>query len=554
MAGRSNASESTKDHRLPPLVAAMLRPEFYPERPERVELVQTHISYVFIADQHVYKIKKAVRFPFLDATTLERRRQLCHEEVRLNRRLAPTIYLGVIPIVETAAGFAFDENPHANAVEYAVRMRRLRGERMLDRMVERHEATPQEIRSIAARIADFHQHAESSKGWIYGSAAAVHRMVCGNLAETEQFAGSILERGDLDAIDVYNRGFIEANWELINRRAHSGRVREGHGDLRCEHICLDGAPIVFDCVEFSERLRYGDVACELAFLAMDLDRLAAPGLAIELTDAYVAACGDDELRILLPFYKCYRAVVRAKVDCLRSLEREVPDSERARARHSARAYITLARRSMERIAPALIVVFGLSGTGKSTLARALSMRLGFDLLTSDVIRKQLAGIPPTSRAPAGYGEGIYTEAFNRRTYTTLLAEAADRLRKGRGVILDATFRHADERRMASEVAARAGVRVLFVECRAPAEVALARIAERERRAGEVSDASAAIYARQLRDFEPPSEIAEEARVGVDTSAALNPAIATVLQALASLAGASAPHQNGWRNNQGPARL
>ncbi len=552
MVAGSNSTESARARgSLPPPVRAMIRPEFYPERPEWVKLIQTHISYVFLTDEYVYKVKKAVRFPFIDCATLERRRHLCHEEVRLNRRLAPTVYLGVLPILQTSAGFALGESSDAGAqevVEYAVHMRRMPQERMLDRMVERHEALPQDLRTIAQRIADFHHRAAADKAWIYGSAAAVHRMVCGNLVEAAQFAGKIFDAADLDAIDEYNRGFIETHWELLNRRARSGRVREGHGDLRCEHICMDTQPIVFDCVEFSERLRYGDVVSDVAFLAMDLDRLAAPGLGHELTEAYAAASGDHELATLLPFYQCYRAVVRAKVDALKSLEREVPESDRVRARDSARDYLALARSYLARVGPAMVVVFGLPGTGKSTLARALARRLGFDLISSDVIRKQLAGIPPTSRATAEYGGGIYRAGFTRRTYLTLLAEAEERLRKRRGVILDATFRHADERRLAVEAAARAGIRALFVECRVPTEVALARIGERESRADEVSDATAEIYARQLQDFETPHEIPEESRLAVDTSADPDAAIAAVMRALASQPAPATPSRSARRSN------
>jgi aminoglycoside phosphotransferase family enzyme/predicted kinase len=533
---------------LPPLVAAMTRAAFYPQRPARVELIQTHISYVFLTDEYVYKVKKAVRFPFIDCATLERRRRLCHEEVRLNRRLAPTVYLGVLPIVQTPAGFALGDSSATDAVEYAVQMRRLPQERMLDRMIEHHEALPRDLRTIAQRIADFHRQAATGKGWLYGSAAAVYKMVRGNLTEAGQLAGKIFDPADLDAIDEYNHGFIETHWNLLNSRAREGRVCEGHGDLRCEHICMDSPPTVFDCVEFSERLRYADVASELAFLAMDLERLAAPSLSRALTEAYIAASGDRELATLLPFYQCYRAMVRAKVDGLKSLAREVPEPERLRARDSAHDYLALARRYLTPIEPAMLMVCGLSGSGKSTLARALSRRLGFDLISSDVIRKQLAGIPPTSRATADYGGGIYSEAFNRRTYITMLAEAEERIRKRRGVILDATFRHADERRLALEAAARAGVRTLFVECRAPVAVALERIAQRERRGGEISDANAAIYARQLKDFEPLDELPPETRLAVDSSVPPAQAAAAVMRALAARPAAAAPGPTPRRSN------
>lgn len=552
MVAGSNSIESENARgTLPPLIAAMARPEFYPERPERVEFIQTHISYVFLTDKYVYKVKKAVRFPFIDCTTLERRRLLCHEELRLNRRLAPTVYLDVLPILRTPAGFevgASSDSAAQDAVEYAVHMRRMPQERMLDQMVQRHEALPQDLRTIAQRIAEFHFRAAAANAWMYGSAAAVHKLICGNLAEAAQFAGKIFDPADLDAIDTYNRSFIETNWELLNRRARGGRVREGHGDLRCEHICMDTQPLVFDCVEFSERLRYGDVASEVAFLAMDLDRLTAPELSAELIEAYATASGDHELAILLPFYQCYRAVVRAKVDALKSMAAEVPESERLRARDSALDYLALARRYLNPIEPAMVVVFGLAGTGKSTLARALSRRLGFDLISSDVIRKQLAGISPTSRAGAEYGSGIYRENFTRRTYLTMLAEAEARLRKSRGVILDATFRHADERRLVVEIAARAGIRVLFVECRVPAEVALARIAERERRDGEVSDANAAIYSRQVQDFEAPDEIPEESRLAVDTSADFDRAVAAVIRALTAQPAPATPTRNDRRKS------
>ncbi len=505
------------------LVEAMMRPEFYPDSPARVELKQTHISYVFVAGETVFKVKKPVHFAFLDCSRLARRFHYCIEEVRLNARLSPRVYLGVFAILKRADCFVLGPEvrvEHPEAVEYAVKMRRLPEDRMLDRLLAAGQVDSRTIRAIAARMADFHASAPSTRGWAYGSAAAIWRGVIGDIAQSRDFIGRTLRQDQFTAIDAFCRAFITAHWRPLNERAREGRVREGHGDLRAEHICLAGNESeidVIDCVEFSEQLRYGDVASEIAFLAMDLERLGAPGLAEELVEAYAEITGDQELALFVPFYKCYRASVRGKVESLRSLEREVGAADNERAGQLARSYFELAWRYARGASPALIVVCGLSGTGKSTVARVLRHRKGFEIISSDRVRKRLAAVSAHEHVRADYGADIYSDRFTTITYDAMLDEAESLLSEGRGAILDATFKASAKRQRALAIAARHGVPVLFVECVVSEDEAIRRLERRASMHGEVSDATPEVYQRQRAEFEPLGEIAARNHLRIDTT-------------------------------------
>ena len=510
----------------PACVAAMARPEFYPDHPATVERRETHISRVFLAGRSVYKVKKPVRFAFIDCSTLERRRHLCFEETRLNRRLAPGVYAGVRPIIAQSAGYALGplmEDPadtrDRGALEYAVQMTRLADERMLDRALAR-GAAAREIRAVARHIAGFHRVADGGKAELYGSAAAVAAMVMDNLKQCERFEGHALNIAQMDGLAAYCASFAGEHWELINRRARDGRVVEGHGDLRCEHVYIDGGRIVIiDCVEFNEALRYGDVACDAGFLAMDLDRIGRHDMAAEFVSAYVDESGDREFPLLLPYYECYRAAVRGKVAALRSVAAEIPALERETALAEARNYFALACRYAgcydgRRCA---IVVCGAAGSGKSTVARALAPRLGFQIVSSDETRKRMAGVSPEASMKARYGGGIYADDFTRRTYDAIIAAGEAILRDGAGVILDATFRHTEERRAALAMAEWAGAPILFVECRADEDETIRRVRERAARGGEVSDAGVEVYRRHRSDFVPLDEISPGRRMTEDTT-------------------------------------
>jgi aminoglycoside phosphotransferase family enzyme/predicted kinase len=549
-AGEMMEAPGSQKHRGPsvgdlsPLVEAMLRPEFYPDSPAHVEVKQTHISYVFIAGDFVYKIKKPVHFPFLDCSKLTDRFHYCRREVILNARLSPRVYLGVLAILKRGDAFILGPQvqvEHPEAVEYAVKMRRLPDDRMLDRLLAAGQVDRDMIRAIAARVAEFHATAPSNRGWTYGSAAAVWRNVIEEIAQNESFIGHALRKDQFTAIDSFCRAFITAHWRQLNDRALDGRVREGHGDLRAEHVCLlnieKNEIDVIDCVEFSERLRHNDVASEIAFLAMDLERLGTPMLADELVETYAEITGDEDLAVFVPFYKCCRACVRGKVESLKSMEREVGDAERERerARQLASKYFALASRYARCGSPCLIVVCGLSGSGKSTVARMLQHRKGFKAINSDCVRKRLASVAPHEHVRTGYGANIYSDRFSKITYDARLAEAERLLNDGCGAILDATFKESADRQLALALAARRGVPVLFVECVVSEDEAIRRLERRGSIQGEVSDATPEVHRMQRAEFEPIREIPHRNHLRMDTTRQREQLVGEIEAALARLA-------------------
>jgi uncharacterized protein len=512
---------------LPPIIRAMSEAGFYPHPAPAIELRQTHTSYVVLAGDFVYKIRKPVHFAFIDCSTPELRRELCESEVRLNRRLSPDVYLGVVPILRAAGRYSIgdsSDNAHADVTEFAVKMRRLPEERRLDVMIVRGEAGAQDIHSVAEVVGSFHARAPDSNSWKYGAAANIWRMAIANLAEIEQLVTEPSIDSKLADIEAYSRRFITGHWEMLNGRARAGQVREGHGDLRADAVYLtrDGIRIV-DCLEFDERLRYGDIANEAGFLAMDLERLGRPDLSNELASYFAA---DVETSILLPFYKAYRATVRAKVEYLQSRQQECSDQERSIARANALRYLELAL-GYPGTPKALLVVCGASGTGKSTLARKLSEYLGFAIVNSDSERKQIAGIEPTTRAVSSYKQGIYTPEMTTRVYDALARDARGVLKQGKGVILDATFNSRHQRALVSDLARQERIEPLFIECRAEPDEVIRRLRAREQDTTQVSDAAAEIYLAQVNDFEPLSEISSKLHLTVDTAPDLAPAIAEV---------------------------
>ncbi|MBE0558640.1 MAG: AAA family ATPase, partial [Proteobacteria bacterium] len=409
----------------PGLFAAMSRPEFYPHRPAQVDVVQTHISFIFIAGNEVYKVKKAVDFGFLDFTTLEKRKFYCAEELRLNRRLAPETYLSVETITgEPAGGLALKGN--GRIVEYAVRMKKLPMDRMLGRLLAEGNCDSSVIDAVAAKIADFHRRAETG-GRIdaLGGVETIRLNHDENFAQTAASVDVTIPRGRYEFIRAYDRDFLKRQEPLFRRRVAEHRIRDGHGDLHLEHICVENGITIFDCIEFNERFRFGDVAAEVAFLAMDLDYNGYGAWAESFVEAYIRHAGDPDIRRLLNFYRCYYAYVRGKVVGFRINDPAIDDEGRTEAKATAARYFDLAFTYAARPErPVLILTAGLMGTGKSVLARNLAPRLGAEVIRTDVLRKELFAHDSAERRPEAFGRGIYSDELSRRTYARALELAA----------------------------------------------------------------------------------------------------------------------------------
>jgi uncharacterized protein len=525
------------------VIAALEDPGFYPHRPSHVQHVQTHISHVFLAGAYVYKLKKAVRFAFLDFSTRELRRHFCDEEVRLNRRLSPAVYLDVLPVVREAGG-RLRLGGEGEAVEHVVWMRRLPADRMLVELVPRGGASPGMMAALADRLAVFHRAAPA------GSDVAAHadpeRLIArwnDVLAGAAPFAGVLLAPEDHEVLGDFGPAFVRTHETVLHARQQAGRIREGHGDLHAEHVCFvearraaEGEPpplppgiYIFDGIEFSRPLRCNDVAYEIAFLAMDLESLDRPDLARALVAAYVRAADDPDIPLLVPFYGCHLACVRGMVDGLASAEAEVEPPERAAAAARARRHFALAvRYAWAADGPAVIATAGLSGTGKTTLAAALAGTTGFALVGTDTLRRRRGGIAPGTSARAAYGAGLYTEDARAATYAALVAEVEAGLEAGRGVVVDGTFiRRADRDRLA-RAALRQRRPCVFVECQADEAVVRARLAAREQEPS-VSDARWDTYVTQRARREPFD--ADEPHLVVDTSGDHGTARAVALRAL-----------------------
>ncbi len=440
-------------------------------------LAETHISLVLAIGERVYKLKKPVRLDFVDQSTRAARERLCHREVELNRRLAPDVYLGVADVLD----------PDGKPCDHLVVMRRMPEHRRLSSLVRAGAVEPEELQHVARAIAAFHGRAPTSAEIAASGTAAAQQARWDRTFETMRGFPEAVVAGDVEArVRLLATEYLTGRQALFDDRITRGKIRDGHGDLLADDIyCLDDGPRILDCIEFDDRLRYGDVLADVGFLAMDLERLGAPDLGARLLGWYREFAGETYPVTLAEHYLAYRAHVRAMVAALR-VEQGVGGSEAA---DEARRLLAIARAHLERGRVPIVLVGGLPGTGKSTLAAGLAERFGWSVLRTDEIRKSLAGVAPTSPAGAPFGEGLYRSSTSRSTYEELVRRATSLVELGEPVVLDASWTDGRHRARARAAARETSSPLVELECRVAEPEAARRLRRRARVGGDASDAT-----------------------------------------------------------------
>jgi aminoglycoside phosphotransferase family enzyme/predicted kinase len=506
------------------LIQLLLQATVYPDPTNGVMLRQTQMSCVFMTDDYVYKIKKPVNLGYVDYTSLEKRWYYCEREVELNRRLCPKGYIGVVAIRSDGDKLTID-GP-GETIEYAVKMRRFPAEFMLENLLLQNSVTSEMMLNIALKVADFHRLAETNSAIAhFGLIEAIKINTEENFNQTEKYFGRSISEKQFVNIRDYTRSFILNNKNLLEQRVNQGKIRDCHGDLHAAHICFCHDLCIYDCIEFNDRFRYGDIASEVAFLAMDLDHYGRADLSRYFVQEYIKQSQDPELSSLMSFYKCYRAYIRGKVASFKLDDPYVTEDDRKTSQQTAEGYFDLAS-SYARSKPALFITVGLTGCGKSTMAQALSQRLGLVHISSDITRKRLAGIPETEHRFDEPATGIYSAEFTRKTYDTMLSQAGDILKAGGSVILDAAFLKRSERLKALTMAQESGAEFYAVECKIEPELAQKRLLQRL--AGvSVSDGRWDIYLKQQQWFEPVIELSDN-HIIIDTSLPLGQNVKQIL--------------------------
>ena len=483
------------------------------------ELIETHISLVFLGESDVFKIKKAVCFGFLDFRDIESRRRFCNLEVELNRRLARGVYLGVVPITKDASG-NYDFDGRGATVDWAVRMRRLPDNVRADLLLDAGKISREDVAELAELVARFHDEArDDARTRCYGSVAALEVNVCENFEQTNDTILKHLDEAEADRIRLWQLDFLADNYGLLESRVAEGRIRDGHGDLRLEHVyfAADGLKII-DRIEFSERFRYADVCADLAFLAMDLVYHDRSDLAEHLIACYARTTGDYDLYQLIDFYQSYRAFVRAKIASFAAADVKSSTSSREKAAESARRYFccAMAFECVPLRIPQVIVVGGMIASGKSTVAKAIGELLGAPVIDSDRTRKQIAGVAPTTSLADAAFSGAYAPDMTAKVYAEVFRRAEMVLDSHRPVVIDATFRSAASRASAHQIALDRCIDFTFVECRVDRAVALSRLEARAHQR-EVSDGNAEIYDAFVESWEPVREFSCDEHVVVNTA-------------------------------------
>ncbi len=498
---------------LPTLVERLqVDPTCYDHAVSQLRLIETHISWVVLTGEIAYKIKKPVDLGFLDFSTLPLRKQACENEIRLNRRLAAEYYLGVVPIAGDAEYPKF--NGAGAVVEYAVKMKQFASKATLDQFAARGELRLAQIDAVASRLARFHSVecciAPDESPW--GRPDLIGKSVTENFMVLEDCLENSDQRQQLVALRKWSELEHKRLTAFMRHRKRDGMIRECHGDLHLGNLAwVDDAPLIFDCIEFNDALRWIDVISEVAFLFMDLLHRNLPGHAMHMLNAWLERSGDYEGVALLRYYAVYRAMVRAKVAALRLKQIDISEQSTA----ELKSCLLLAEQLTQTMPTQLWIMHGLSGSGKTTISQKMLEHFGMIRIRSDVERKRLAGVAPTTRAGADTNAGIYSKEASRRTYRHLAQLAERLLISGWPVIVDAAFLQRGQREQFLETANRCGCPFKILDINAEIELLRKRVSDRCKQGSDASDADIAVLEHQIATALPLE--AEELAVAVRIS-------------------------------------
>lgn len=481
------------------LILAMQNPDLYDHPVDGFQVIETHISQVILTGDYAYKIKKPMDFGFLNFSTLDRRKHFCEEELRLNRRLADKLYLEVVPITGTP------DNPilggEGEAFEYAIKMRQFGQEHLFDRLQEQGKLTPEPLTDLARQVAAFHEQLPPvPDDKPLGTPEAVFAAMQENFDQIRPMIDDSDLLMQLDNLQAWTESTFERHRELIARRRDSGMVRECHGDLHLANITrFEDAVTVFDCIEFNEPFRWIDVINDLAFLLMDLESRGESALANQVLNTYLEYRDDFEALPLLPLYKAYRAMVRAKIALFTMGNPGLTDAEKADLMQRYRAYAQLAEDYGTIPNHYLLATTGLSASGKTCVSAAMANELGLIRLRSDVERKRLHGLAPLDSSRSPTGGNLYTEEATEKTYQRLAELASHVLAAGFPVIVDAASLKQKERALLASIAEDQGVPFALIHCEAPEDLRREWIRNRK---GDASEATEELLDAQQTWFEP----------------------------------------------------
>jgi hypothetical protein len=500
---------------------SLKNPLLYGPDVESVDVLQTHISFIALTGKYAYKIKKPVNFGFLDFSTLDKRKFYCEEEIRLNRRLCPDIYLNVVSLTKKNDNIELDGS--GQVVDYAVKMKEFPQEHIMTKLLKQGKINEKIIDNICDILVDFYNSGEQSKEIEqYGSIESVKKNTDENFEQTKTVVNVTIPKDTYDYIKNVADVFFHHKKDVLEKRVEEGKIHDCHGDLHSGNIVIsDGNIYIFDCIEFNKRFRYCDVASDMGFLAMDLDFLNHPFLSSYLIEQYVEKSGDKSIFDVLNFYKCYRAYVRGKVIGFKLDDLNIDEKEKQEIVETAKKYFDLSHYyaslfslDLQINKPLLFIVSGLTGTGKSTIALKLAIDYHAHRISTDIFRKELAGIDKFERHHDAIDTGLYSPEKIDYTYEKVMKKAASLLKKGENVVLDGTFQKEKYRDMARKIAKENNALFIPIQCTCPDDVAKGWLEERLKKK-TASDGRWEVYLSQKKTFEPFTS--EEAPVKIDTS-------------------------------------